>query len=113
MKTSVLAFLALATVAVALLAEPGLRAQELDSNPDARKHGAWEYKVVGMADLHSSTLDYLKSALDRDEGGFLGMAKAADEELAQQTEDVLNEYGAEGWELLEISGVSAIFKRPR
>ena len=70
-----------------------------------------EYKVVPMSDIHSSTLDYLKGALGESEGGILGLAKAADDQLAKKTEDLLNELGAEGWELLHYSKTSLILMR--
>ncbi len=70
----------------------------------------WEYKVVGMVDMHESTLDYLKGALTA-EGGPIGKAKAADEQMAQKTEDLLNELGAEGWELVHYTRTSLIMKR--
>ncbi len=70
-----------------------------------------EYKMVPMSDIHSSTLEYLKDALGESEGGILGLAKAADDQLAKKTEDLLNELGAEGWELLHYSKTSLILMR--
>lgn len=72
----------------------------------------WEYRVVGLTDLHSSTLDYLKGALTEKEGGLLGLAKAADDQLAAKTQDLLNSLGAEGWELIHYSSTSLILMRP-
>ena len=70
-----------------------------------------EYKMVPMSDIHASTLDYLKGALGESQGGILGLAKAADDQLAKKTEDLLNELGAEGWELLHYSKTSMILMR--
>jgi hypothetical protein len=71
----------------------------------------WDYKVVGLGELHGSTLDYLKGALTED-GGLLDKVKAADDQLARKTEDLLDELGAEGWELLHYSKTSLILMRP-
>ncbi|MCP3915332.1 MAG: hypothetical protein GY711_07235 [bacterium] len=69
--------------------------------------GPWEYRVVGIAELHGKGLEYLKKALDDAQGseslmeGLLGVAKGADEQLAKKSEDLLNSLGAEGWELVQ------------
>ncbi len=72
----------------------------------------WEYRVVGIVELHGSTLDYLKDALEEHEGGIVGFSKALDAQLHQKTEDLLNELGAEGWELIQIDSTSVVLKRP-
>lgn len=69
----------------------------------------FEYKAVGMVDMHGDALDYLKGALGED--GLLGKAKKADEQWAKKTEDLCNELGAEGWELAHATGSMMIFKR--
>lgn len=72
---------------------------------------AWDYKVVGIAGLHGSTLDYLKEALTG-EDGLLDKALAADEQMARKTEDLLDGLGAEGWDLVHITSTQVILKRP-
>lgn len=71
----------------------------------------WEYKVVGMVDRHGSTLSYLKRAIEG-ERNPLEIAKGVDEQVAQKTEDLLNELGAEGWELQHFAEWALILKRP-
>ena len=77
---------------------------------DSPSNTAWEYKVVGIAGLHGSTLDYLKEALKGDEG-LLDKALATDEQLARKTEDLLDGFGAEGWDLVHITSTQMILKR--
>lgn len=78
--------------------------------------GAWEYEVVGLTNIYGSTLDYLKGAVgtDREGGlsGLLGFGKKVDDQLVAKTRDLLNEYGAKGWELVEYRGNVLVFKRP-
>ena len=71
----------------------------------------WEYKVVGMVERHGSTLSYLRRALDGDTNP-LDLAKGVDEQVALKTEDLLNELGAEGWELEHFADWALILKRP-
>ncbi len=103
--------LALLAVVFALGLAWNALAQEASSTAAAAATHTVEYKVVPMSDIHSSTLDYLKGALGESEGGILGLAKAADDQLAKKTEDLLNELGAEGWELLHYSKTSLILMR--
>ena len=78
----------------------------------------WEYKVVGMTEIHGRSLDYLMDALeggDEDEGlaqGLMRLAKRADDQMAKKSEDLLNELGREGWELVESEVKHLILKRP-
>lgn len=94
----------------------------------ARYFGPWEYEVVGLTEIYGSTLDYLKGALgsgeeeDDDEGGaggvrgriggMLGFGKKVDDQLVAKTRDLLNVYGADGWELAEYRENVFVFKRP-
>lgn len=73
---------------------------------------AWEYKVVGLVDRHEKVLSYLKRAVEDGEG-LLGVAREVDAELAQKTEDLLNELGADGWELIQVDATGLVLKRPR
>ncbi|MFT7680054.1 MAG: hypothetical protein ACI8QC_004060 [Planctomycetota bacterium] len=79
--------------------------------------GAWEYEVVGLTDIYGSTLDYLKDAVSSDNesslSGLLGLGKKVDDQLVAKTRDLLNEYGAKGWELVEYRGNVFVFKRPK
>jgi len=72
---------------------------------------AIEYKVVPMSDIHARTLDYVLESQEENEGGILGLFKSVDDQLAKKTEDLLNEMGAEGWELLHYSKTSLILMR--
>ena len=72
---------------------------------------AIEYKVVPMSDIHARTLDYVLDSQEENEGGILGLFKSVDDQLAKKTEDLLNEMGAEGWELLHYSKTSLILMR--
>ncbi len=88
-------------------------------DPDATAdHVRWEYKVVGLTEIHGRALEYLGQALeggDEDAGlyeGLLGLAKRADDKLAQKNEDLLNELGSEGWELIDYHVRHMILKRP-
>lgn len=72
---------------------------------------AWEYKVVSMVERHGDAMDYLKRAFE-DGGNPLGMAAKVDEQLAQKTQDLLNEHGQDGWELEHFADWALIFKRP-
>ena len=60
---------------------------------------------------HGSTLTYLKQAIGG-ERNPLEIAKGVDEQVAQKTEDLLNELGAEGWELEHFAEWALILKRP-
>lgn len=71
----------------------------------------WEYRVVSMIERHGSTLTYLKQAIGG-ERNPLEIAKGVDEQVAQKTEDLLNELGADGWELEHFADWALIFKRP-
>jgi len=79
--------------------------------PAATAHATWEYKVVGLTEMHKSALDYLTGAW-KEKGTIAEKLKATDEQMAQKTEDLLNELGAEGWELLHHSNTVMVLKRP-
>ena len=87
--------------------------------------GPWEYEVVGLTDIYGSTLDYLKGAVGGEEEaaeqdpapgplrGLLGFGKKVDDQLVAKTRDLLNQYGAQGWELVEYRENVLVFKRPK
>lgn len=108
------ATLALLGLALTLVAVPLARASQEPASPSPppSPHDVprWEYEVVGLVELHGTTLDYLKEALEGE--GLLGKARKADEQLARKTEDLLDELGAEGWELVHVDSSSMILKRP-
>lgn len=99
-----------------VLQEPAEQGLAAFDGPPHRK-GAWEYEVVGLTNIYGSTLDYLKAAVSSDnEGGIkglLGFGKEVDDQLVAKTRDLLNEYGAKGWELVEYRGNVLVFKRPK
>ena len=103
--------LALAALGLLLAASlvPHARAIQ-DPVPDAAP-GRWEYKVVGLDELHDSTLEHLKEAIKQG-GGLLDRAKAPLDGLAEKSEAMLNELGAEGWDLVHYSNTSMVLKRP-
>ena len=70
----------------------------------------WEYEVVGVTDIHGSTVGNLADAIKSGKG-ILDKAKSTDEELAQSIEDVLDTYGQDGWELVTATKAQLIFKR--
>ncbi len=72
----------------------------------------WEYRVVGLEDLHDTTLSHLREALE-EKGSLLERALAPLKGYSKKTEDLLNELGQEGWELVHYSQTSMILKRPR
>lgn len=101
---------ALATVTLSQI--PGSEeapSQDVQLTSPART--AWEYKVVTMAERHGDAMDYLKRAFE-DGGNPLGMAARVDEQIAQKTQDLLNEHGQDGWELEHFADWALIFKRP-
>lgn len=104
----------LPTIALAIAASTlAWSAQDADSSaaaePDFQQ---WEYKIVSMAEIHGSTLDYLKDALDNARNGSLfDKAVEADVQLGQKTEDLLNVLGEEGWDLVEYGSTMIILKR--
>ena len=77
---------------------------------DPPSNTAWAYRVVDIAGLHGSTLDFLKEALTGEEG-LLEKALATDEQLARKTEDLLDGFGADGWDLVHITTTQMILKR--
>jgi hypothetical protein len=81
------------------------------SQDPAPAHPRWEYEVVGLTDIYGNTLDYLKGALAGEAQGLLELAKKTDEQLVAKTRDLLNKYGAEGWELAEYRENVMVFKR--
>ena len=99
--------LALLVAALLALAAPFALARQEVSPPS----DLWEYRAVGVSELYGSTLEYLKGAIGKAEG-ILGAAKAADDQLVAKTQDLLNELGAEGWELAHYSNNMVIMKRP-
>ncbi len=111
------AFVALVALVSSLAgsAPRGVGGQDPDGSAG---HVRWEYKVVGLTEVHGRALEYLGRALeggDEDAGlyeGLLGLAKRADDKLAQKNEDLLNELGGEGWELVDYHVRHMIFKRP-
>jgi len=76
---------------------------------------AWEYKAVGFADRHADALGSLVQALTGEEAsgeeGLLDKAMTVEDRLTQQMEDMLNTYGAEGWELVHVGPHRMVFKR--
>ena len=74
----------------------------------------WEYKVVGLLEIHGNTLNYLEGILDNAERSLKGLAEATEAQLTAKTEDLLNQLGKDGWELEHYDPKrSMIFKRPR
>ncbi|MDA1265236.1 MAG: hypothetical protein O2816_09185 [Planctomycetota bacterium] len=100
---------ALCGLVLAALALPLAKAQA--AAPQDPAPSAWEYKVVGVTDIHGSTLGNLKDAVTKGTG-VLDKLKSTDEELAQSIEDVLNEHGQDGWEMIHATKATLIFKRP-
>lgn len=101
----------LAIAAVGLLLAASLVPAARAVQEPAPAGGAWEYKVVGLDELHNTTLEHLKDAIKK-KGGLLDRAKAPLDGLAEKSEAMLNELGAEGWELVHYSNTSMILKRP-
>lgn len=92
---------------------PSVHPAATDEAPPGTSH--WEYKVIGLADIHGDSLDYVKRVLNDEKGkreSLLSMVKNTDEQFAQKTEDVLNEWGQKGWELEWFSQKMIVFKRP-
>jgi len=117
MKNLILgALVALPVSAAVVLALP---AQEgVPSRPGAisvqRTAVAWDYKVVGLTDIHAGALDTAKAILDEAKSAkdLLDFGKKTDAQLVEKTEKVLDEMGADGWELVEYRGNVMIFKKP-
>jgi len=99
----------LAIAAVGLLLAASLVPRARAVQDPARE--AWEYKVVGLDELHDSTLEHLKEAIKQG-GGLLDRAKAPLDGLAEKSEAMLNELGTEGWDLVHYSNTSMVLKRP-
>lgn len=102
------AFLVLSSAPIAgSLAHAGVSPQEAEP-----VHQKWEYEVVGLSEIYGSTFDYLKDAFEGDKSDLLKLAKRTDDQLVAKTRDLLNEYGAQGWELAEYRENVLVFKRP-
>lgn len=110
-----LPFALLVVLLVALVAPFALARQEPAEPAEPAQSAAvgtrWEYKVIGLTEIYGSTLEYLKGAIDKSKG-VLGVAKATVDLPAAKTQDLLNEYGVEGWELEYYSNHVLILKRP-
>ena len=106
-------FAGLALVLLSALAW-GFQEPDHDSAEPSIEPTTWEYKVVGLAEIHSKTLEYLKEAWEGDDGtsGLLSLPGRADAKMAQKREDILNELGREGWELVDHDVHTLILKRP-
>tara|TARA_R110002126_G_scaffold23750_20_gene83045 strand:+ start:23141 stop:23500 length:360 start_codon:yes stop_codon:yes gene_type:complete len=74
----------------------------------------WDYKVVGLTDIHAGAIDTAKAILDEAKSAkdLLDFGKKTDAQLVEKTEKVLDEMGADGWELIEYRGNVMIFKKP-
>jgi hypothetical protein len=88
---------------------------EADAISVMRAVTVWDYKVVGLTDIHAGALETAKAILDEAKSAkdLLDFGKKTDAQLVEKTETVLDELGAEGWELIEYRGNVMIFKKPR
>ena len=71
-------------------------------------------EVVGLTDIHAGAIDTAKAILDEAKSAkdLLDFGKKTDAQLVEKTEKVLDEMGADGWELIEYRGNVMIFKKP-
>ena len=109
MRAHTLAFIAFLTAASAPFAWSAL-------DRPLRAASAWEYRAVGFADRHSDALGALMQAFagqesSEEEESLLERAMSVEDRLTQQMEDMLNTYGAEGWELVHVGPHRMVFKR--
>tara|TARA_R110002072_G_scaffold131578_12_gene271175 strand:+ start:2194 stop:2586 length:393 start_codon:yes stop_codon:yes gene_type:complete len=117
MKNLILgALVALPVSAAVVLAVPAQDATSSQSEAITvmRAPTTWDYKVVGLTDIHAGAIDTAKAILDEAKSAkdLLDFGKKTDAQLVEKTEKVLDEMGADGWELIEYRGNVMIFKKP-
>ena len=114
MKNLILgALVALPVSAAVVLAVPAQDATSSQSEAITvmRAPTTWDYKVVGLTDIHAGAIDTAKAILDEAKSAK-DFGKKTDAQLVEKTEKVLDEMGADGWELIEYRGNVMIFKKP-
>lgn len=123
MKNLAIVALCALSASAAVLAFPGPsqefrpfpETQDEDATLVRRAAVAWDYEVVGLTDLHAGALDTAREILEgaKNASDLLEFGKKADDALVEKTEKVLDEMGAQGWELVVYRQNVLVFKRPR